>query len=245
MPDAIAFFAIRLIVGIAWVLWLMPRKQVAAAYFRIQMLLILGLSVLFGLTSPNLKWYAAALAVTSFAGSVMWLLERRRAGAVAIGVIAIAGWIVIALVLPATEAPEAKMFDNIRISALASAATLGTAMSGMLLGHRYLTAPGMPLAPLYRLNDMLGLASLLRMGISILNLAESWHSLSDSTYVIWLALRWLAGIAGPLAVWYMVRRILVYKNTQSATGVLFVGVILTFIGELTGDLLYRTTGVPF
>jgi hypothetical protein len=43
----------------------------------------------------------------------------------------------------------------------------------------------------------------------------------------------------------MVHRILSYRNTQSATGVLFVAVILTFIGELTGDLLLRTVRIPF
>jgi hypothetical protein len=67
-----------------------------------------------------------------------------------------------------------------------------------------------------------------------------------SSYVpIWLALRWLAGIVGPFVVWHMVRRILAFRNTQSATGVLFVGVVLTFIGELMGDVLFRLVGVPF
>ena len=43
----------------------------------------------------------------------------------------------------------------------------------------------------------------------------------------------------------MVLRILRYRNTQSATGVLFVGVILTFIGEATAALLYRELSIPF
>jgi hypothetical protein len=51
-------------------------------------------------------------------------------------------------------------------------------------------------------------------------------------------------VAGPLAVWLMVRQILKYRNTQAATGVLFVGVILTFIGELTADLLFHELRVP-
>ena len=37
--------------------------------------------------------------------------------------------------------------------------------AGMLLGHRYLTAPGMPLAPLF-LNNALGVAGLLRLAVS-------------------------------------------------------------------------------
>jgi len=36
-----------------------------------------------------------------------------------------------------------------------------------------------------------------------------------------------------------VLRILKYRNTQSATGVLFAAVILAFIGETTAALLFR------
>jgi hypothetical protein len=43
----------------------------------------------------------------------------------------------------------------------------------------------------------------------------------------------------------MVWRILKYRNTQSATGVLFAGVILTFIGELSAALLDKDLSHPF
>jgi hypothetical protein len=118
-------------------------------------------------------------------------------------------------------------------------------MAGMLLGHRYLTAPGMPLTPLIWLNAGLGLAAVLRCLVSLGALALGIGVLTESTYWIWLALRWLAGILGPLAACIMVHRILRYRNTQAATGVLFVAVILTFIGELTADLLQRTLGMSF
>jgi len=42
----------------------------------------------------------------------------------------------------------------------------------------------------------------------------------------------------------MVWRILRYRNTQAATGVLFVGVIVTFIGELSATLVSRELHVP-
>ena len=56
--------------------------------------------------------------------------------------------------------------------------------------------------------------------------------------------RWDRAVVGILAVAVMVWRILKYRNTQSATGVLFVGVILTFIGEMTGTLLFRSLSLP-
>jgi hypothetical protein len=57
-------------------------------------------------------------------------------------------------------------------------------------------------------------------------------------------MRWLAGILGPICVAIMVWRILKYRNTQAATGVLFVGVILTFIGEMSASLLYHDLKLP-
>jgi hypothetical protein len=77
-------------------------------------------------------------------------------------------------------------------------------------------------------------------------LVLAWDALAGGTQThwLWLSLRWGAGIIGPLIVAAMTWRILKYRNTQSATGVLFVGVILTFLGEMTALLLYRELGLP-
>lgn len=248
MPDAIADFAIRLILGMGFAMCIMPRKDVAAAFFRIMLLVILGLAVLITLTAsePIEKWGCGlSLCVVAFAGSVCWLLERRRAGSAAIGLITALA--LLDVLGGQTAGPEAASDGHLlgTASTLASSATLGAAMTGMLLGHRYLTAPGMPLAPLIRLNGWLGVAAAFRFLVSTIALTSGIGALTQSTYWSWLALRWLAGILGPMAVCVMVQRILRYRNTQAATGVLFVGVILTFIGELSGDLLQRALRIPF
>jgi hypothetical protein len=249
MHDAVALFAIRLIVGIAWFCFVLgdPRHRVVSAYFRIQMLLLLGLGVLFGLAAPDSrdKLWALAIGATAFVGSTLWTLERRWGGRCAFFAIEMGAFLWMAATVSVLAPAPFSSRLLLGASSLASAGTLGTAMSGMLLGHRYLTAPGMPLEPLHWANNALGGAALVRLFVSAWALFFVDRALGDSTYLIWLALRWLSGIAGPLVVWFMVRRILVYRNTQSATGVLFVGVILTFIGELTGDILFRAVGIPF
>jgi hypothetical protein len=255
MQDAVAFFSIRLILGIAWFCFILgdSRRGVVSAYFRIQMLLLLGLVALFGLAAPQTLDKIVALAVggTAFVGSTLWMVERRWGGRCAFFLIGVASFLwmiakILSLGPDAAPGPDASAQSVLlAASSLASAGTLGAAMSGMLLGHRYLTAPGMPIEPLHWANHTLGVAALVRLAVSALALLYVGRALTDSTYVVWLVLRWLSGIAGPLVVWFMVRRILVYRNTQSATGVLFVGVILTFIGELTADILYRAVGVPF
>ena len=40
--------------------------------------------------------------------------------------------------------------------------------------------------------------------------------------------------------WYTLK----VPNTQSATGILYVAVITTFLGELSGQLLSATSGYP-
>jgi hypothetical protein len=241
----LAYFTIRLICGIALMLCLMPRRDVATPFFRILMLVLLGMNVLGALTTSGPRHWLIAAAAVSFAGSTLWLLERRRAGTGAIQLVA--GLSLCEFWGEATRLAASEHASQwlVAASGLASAGTLGAAMTGMLLGHRYLTAPGMPLAPLQRLNGVLGGAAALRTVVSAYGLLTGAGLIATEVQATWLALRWLAGIIGPLVVCVMVWRILKYRNTQSATGVLFVGVILTFIGELAADLLFHDLHVPY
>ena len=61
---------------------------------------------------------------------------------------------------------------------------------------------------------------------------------------LWLSLRVLGGVLGPLLAAILVRSILQYRNTQSATGVLFAILILVFMGEMSAALLERDFGLP-
>jgi hypothetical protein len=71
------------------------------------------------------------------------------------------------------------------------------------------------------------------------------EALQGSLLWTWFALRWLAGILGPLVLCGMTLRILRYRNTQAATGVLFAAVILSFIGEMSAALLAAELHRPF
>jgi hypothetical protein len=113
-----------------------------------------------------------------------------------------------------------------------------------LLGHWYLTAPTMSIKPLSTLTLLFGGAVGLRLLLSGLSWGLFAAEISGSTHWTWFALRWVAGIAGSAAVFVMTWKILKFRNTQSATGVLFVGVILTFLGELSALLLYRGLKLP-
>jgi hypothetical protein len=57
-------------------------------------------------------------------------------------------------------------------------------------------------------------------------------------------LRWLAGLVGVAIVIWMTWQTLKIHNTQSETGLLYVAVILTFLGELVSQLLSEGTTFP-
>lgn len=259
----LARFSVRLVCGISLMWCLMPRRDVSSGFFRIQMLVALGLSVLAALafgqgasigTSPaparpavltpgTAQLLSIGLAVAAFIGSVVWTLERRQAGTrVAFGVALVST----ATLLLAVPQPSGQigLLALAYVSELSAALLLGGALTGMLLGHWYLTTPTMSLAPLERLTTAFGAAAAVRAVVAGACLGVAYSALDTSTHLMWLGLRWAAGVAAPVVLFLMVRRILRYRNTQAATGVLFVAVILTFIGEMTSLLLEHDLGRP-
>jgi len=224
------------------------------------MLVVLGLSVLAFITteaaldgspaddvvvgSGTVRALCILMAIGSFLGSIVWTLGWRRSGT--FYVFALAAVSLGLVLLPATSIqalglPQAWLRLG---SELSSSLMLGASTTGMLLGHWYLTAPTMSITPLSRLNAYFGAAGVIRLDLSSIGLVCAWDQLGGGNHMLWLWLRWTAGVVGPLLVVLMVWRILKLKNTQSATGVLFVGVILTFLGEMTAALLYEDLALP-
>ena len=131
------------------------------------------------------------------------------------------------------------------LSSFSTAFLLGAAVTGMLLGHWYLTAPTMSIEPLKTLCWYFAAAVLLRFLVSLSGWMIAGDELHRGLHWTWFSLRWLAGILGPMAISIMALRILRYRNTQAATGVLFAGVILCFIGEMSAALLYSELRASF
>lgn len=234
---------------------LMPRARVTSGFFRIQMMIAMALGVLAILTLGQLtsasgelvadEWILAArvaagvAALTGYVGSVLWMLDRRSAGTAC-------GFVILSASLGSLILSMGGLGSGglLLVSHISTSAVLGGAVTGMLLGHWYLTAPTMSIDPLKRLSLLFGMAVVVRLIVSLAGWMLAGQSLTDGTLWTWFALRWLAGIIGPLVIAVMALQILRYRNTQAATGVLFAGVILTFIGEMSAALLYYELHVP-
>lgn len=217
------------------------------------MLVTLALSVLAGLTFATdrnrelatflpplgLAAIAGVIAVVAYVDSILWTLERRVSASQGL-------WVLLGLAFLAVLGSSSSLNSSLgsaralnTLSEFASGWMLGGTLTAMLLGHWYLTATGMKLVPLIQLNQWAGAATFLRGVLAAIGLACLGLDRLTTTDYVWLTLRW-AGLVGPLLMVFMVIRILRYRNTQSATGVLYASTILVFMGETAAMLLARS-----
>ena len=128
-------------------------------------------------------------------------------------------------------------------------ATVGLALMDMLLGHAYLTASKMTIAPFRRLNLALAAALALRCVCAVpLALAlNAWRPIEGlwNLNLFMIATRWVVGLLVPAVFVYMAHDCIKRRSTQSATGILYVAGVLIFIGEIVALYLVRQTGLPF
>jgi hypothetical protein len=125
----------------------------------------------------------------------------------------------------------------------------GLALMDMLLGHAYLTASKMTIAPFRRLNLALAAATALRVvmavgGVLLLNRWRPLEMLWD-VFGLYMLTRWAVGLGVPAVFVYMAHDCIRRRSTQSATGILYVTGVLVFIGEIVALYLLRETGLPF
>jgi hypothetical protein len=187
---------------------------------------------------------AVATAIVSYIGSVFWLYEKPTGGKLALA--AVAGLAYSASYFLPVPSPTASAHDALRIAHMTSSgATLGFVMAAMLLGHWYLNSPGMALTPLRRLILLAAIAVLTHAALCGVGLAFELSARTvPTTWWMFVALRWLFGLPGVLILLGMAWRTLDVPNTQSATGILYVAVIGTFVGETMSLLLSRESVYP-
>ncbi len=135
------------------------------------------------------------------------------------------------------------------ISIVLGAGLIGTVTAGMLLGHRYLTDTEMTIAPLRRLTNFFVAAVILRaIWVAVLVALNRTALFSGGPAATWtllmLCVRFGVGIVGTGVFAYMVWDCVKRRSTQSATGILYLTMVFVFIGELTGQYLMRTAGLP-
>jgi hypothetical protein len=248
----LADFCTRLACGLACMLLCTSPRAVSAAFFRLIMLIVLALAVGAMLFSPGgligpAPWLITAAAL-AFGGSVVWTLGRSGAGRW-VNLLLLASLAGALAWMSAGQTGAAGTILELATRA-ASALLLGAMTAAMLLGHSYLVWPAMSVDPLKRLVSLAGAAVGVRalvagagVVLGLLAGSEPLAGTSDSLWWTLFAARWLVGLVAPGIATWMVWQTVKIRSTQSATGILYAGVIVTFLGELMGQVLAANWGL--
>jgi hypothetical protein len=242
-------FLLRLAFGLAVGMAITSSRQVMSGFFRNNLYVTLGLTTLAAMVlskmTPLEMWIAIAAAILSYVGSAAWLYEAKPFGKLTLWLVGGCSLAAALLSQPTIGATEHAPGWS-ALSVVTSGLVLGLVFASMLLGHWYLNAPGMELAPLRRLLNASAVAVLAQAIVVGAGLVAemSMQSSVTASWLLFELLRWSFGLCGVLALLWMARRTLEIPNTQSATGILFVAVLGVFIGELTGLLLSAESTYP-
>jgi hypothetical protein len=244
-------FCLRLAAGLILMLPILNSANIPPRFYRVHFLTALGLvavaGILFTEKATLAFWviYAAAM-LACVIGSIVWHLDAAPGGLLTVIVtpIALTACLIYGGMLQRSEVNSdapLRIVDD-----LAAGLVLGSATTAMLMGHSYLIAPAMTIAPLMRLLAALAGSVILRIGLACFGLWEWTSSQSTSNLetelLLWLPVRWGLGLIAPLILGWMAWETARIRSTQSATGILYVVVIVSFLGELMSQLLMEKTG---
>jgi hypothetical protein len=243
----LALFCLRLASGLLAALLLLRPAEVNPRFFRVQFLTALGLMVVaafFLREGADLYlWLTLGAGMgLCFLGSLVWSLDRAPGGVFFIlGAVAAS---VTALLQASFQAFPELPATTLVADQLTSGMLLGMSTTAMLMGHSYLIAPSMSLRPLLMLVGGVFVALALRGAVSGWGLwlwtrEHSLVRLNEATML--LPVRWLVGLVGPAALNILALQTARIRSTQSATGILYVVVILTFLGEVVSQVLFQMT----
>ena len=251
MPET---FLILLAGGVMLAAAIPNPKDVTLQWLRLAGIIALCAAALGGffLVNGNRGWailIAIPPAVLVLAQLVAAQTARRNAQRI-FAILAFAAATVLPFLLTPDHKPSSDLQEALRILALTGiAAMCGVALMDMLLGHAYLTASQMTMAPFRRLNFSLGVVLILRaiLSIGVTMLLNSRHPIATlwNIYGLYILTRWLVGLLIPGIFVWMAHDCIKRRATQSATGILYVASVLIFIGEIIALYLLRQTGLPF
>ena len=137
------------------------------------------------------------------------------------------------------------------LTAMATGAVAGSVSLAMVLGHWYLTIPTLDVAHLRRLNRVTAVsmaACLVFLGITCAAFASRLDATETPLFgpsgLFYLGTRLAVGLALPLLFAWMTAGSLDFKNTRSATGILYASTILVLIGAAVSVSLQNAYGIP-
>jgi hypothetical protein len=136
------------------------------------------------------------------------------------------------------------------LAVLAGAMALGSAVTGLSLGHWYLVSPTMSVKPLIQVTFVcLGALTAQIVLLAVLLVAAGLPANSRvsqtlfSQYALFLGVRVVFGLVVPVVAGVMTWRTARIRSLDSATGLLYIVAALILAGEIAARTLFFLTGV--
>ena len=149
--------------------------------------------------------------------------------------------------------PDRYAIPLVILSQIFSALMLGSITIAWLLGHAYLTATKMTIAPLRRFSRILSWTVAARILFMFMSLVIAWQIGGNPNSPIFqrLGQSWLivilrvgVGLFAVAVFAYMISDCVRLRSTQSATGILYFGSVMAYVGELASQQLIFELGWP-
>jgi len=253
-----AQFCLQLAFGVLLAMAFVPRAPVGAMFYRLMAttaLLPVALAIGMSLHAGSARWSeswvvlgaVAALAYPFFArvprGPGWWV-----ALALALGGL---GAALVVSIARSTAPMGGLAILSGSLSALCTGAVAGSVGLAMVLGHWYLTVPKLEIAHLQRLNRLCAVCmvlSLVLLGVTCAVQAGAatvaGSPLETPRGLFHLGTRVTVGLLLPLLFAWMAADSLRWRNTRSATGILYASTVLVLIGTGVAISLQDAYGVP-
>jgi hypothetical protein len=262
LPLVLAIVLVELATGGAFLVWFLDRRGIApsgflkltagvdavcaaAAVGLIPTIIPRELQSQMGLDAGPLSSFGQALVVllvleiAQFALAFVPLKDLRAI----VGALTVIGGVA-TLEVAAIARPTQSPFDLFALLALPlGALALGGSDAAMLLGHWYLVTPKLSPAPLQTAALVVVAAVALQMGVVAVSFARGdlAGATSEVGLTVAIGIRIGVGLVMTLGValggWWTAR-----MNTQSSTGLLYVGLGTALAGEISARVLFFLTG---
>jgi hypothetical protein len=254
-------FLHQIAIGGMVALLLIPYQAISRQFFRICgliLLLVEGVALWrSGGQEATAGWCTAPFIILLLAFTLTWFIPGRPGAAILHRAVIVAGLVL--LVADTLRYPIAGAGPLGIAMGAANAATsallLGTSLVGLLLGHRYLNEPHLPVRLIRRLSHVFFGILLLQGALPAIftllvysfgegNLAGEWIRLLGEHWVLLFG-RMLLGIGASLVVALVILNCLRLPNVQAATGFYYIAVLTVFLGEFLGRYLRAFASLPF
>ena len=254
-------FCLELAFGLALALCFIPRAPLGSFFWRLMgttlllpiLVVVIALPAFGGASASDPRVLLSALAALAYPIASGPVRTSRRS--LALVWMTVFTGLALIFALRATPGPLAGMGGGMLLMCSASAMATGTVAGGvglaMVVGHWYLTVPQLSLSWLMRLNRFTAAAmvvSALLLSVTLLcfhaELTAGRDSISSPWGVMQISTRLAVGLALPLLFAWMTAGSLAYKNTRSATGILYASTVLVLIGTAVSVSLQNTYGIP-